>query len=248
MLDEPRLRGTSGSKSGPWPVGRLPQRVVKEVGRQIVFRLAIGRTDISGDEFGEIFANAIGGTDYSSPLGLADVGFNGTGWSVKTVKAKFPHKTKRVRLISGRNSPDYSFGISDPRADMQATGSAVLSIWNSRLNAARDEHGDIRIIVLIRNMDSKEFTIFEDEITRFVESEYEWQLNRNNNFEGRRKTEDKHYFTWQPHGGQFTVVRGVPASATRFAINRNVPLVEASHIERVIGYDDRWISIDVGNG
>ncbi len=189
MPSFPRLRGISGSASGPWPVGRIPAHVIKEIGRQIVFRLAIGRTDVSGGEFSEFFANAVEGADYSSPLGLADVGVNGTGWSVKTVKANNPHSARKVRLISGRNSPDYSFGISDPRADLQATGSAVLSIWNSRLNAARRDHGDLRIIVLIRNMEAREFTIFEDEINRFIDSEYEWHLNRNNNLEGRRKTD-----------------------------------------------------------
>ena len=39
---------------------------------------------------------------------------------------------KTIRLISGRNSPDYSLGMSDPRAKLDSTGHAVLSICNKR--------------------------------------------------------------------------------------------------------------------
>lgn len=244
MQDEPRLRGTSGSQSGPWPIGQIPEHVVKRIGKRIVLQLALGKKDIPGDEFSEIFADAVDGIDYSSPLGLADVSFDNTGWSVKTVKAGRPFRQKKVRLISGRNSPDYSFGISDPRSDLQKTGGAVLSIWNSRLNAARREHNDVRIAVLIRNLETREFVIFEEEVTRFVTDEFKWGLNRNNNLQGYRKTDDKHLFTWQPHGGQFTVIRDVPGSAICFKIDREVPLVEASHVERWIEYSDEWIAID----
>lgn len=244
MQDEPRLRGTSGSQSGPWPIGQIPVHVVRRIGKRIVLQLAFGKKDISGNEFSDFFASAADGIDYSSPLGLADVGSDGTGWSVKTVKAGKPFRQKKVRLISGRNSPDYSYGISDPRADIAKTGSAVLSIWNSRLNAARREHNDIRIVVLIRNLESQEFVIFEEEVTRYITDEYEWSLNRNNNLEGYRKSSGKHRFTWQFHGGQFTVIREVPASAVSFKINRDVPLVKPSHVEQWIQYSDDWIAIE----
>lgn len=247
MDAQPRLRGTSGSPSGPWPIGQIPEHVVKRIGKRIVLQLSVGRKDISGNEFSEIFADAVKGDDYSSPLGLADVGFNGTGWSVKTVKIKKPFRQKWVRLISGRNSPDYSFGISDPRADIRKTGDAVLSIWNSRLNAARQQHRDVRIAVLIRNLETQEFVIFEEEVTRFIADEYEWRTNRNNNLQGYRKTDGKHLFTWQFHGGQFTVIREVPASAIFFKINRDVPLVKPSQVERWIRYSDDWIAIDDSN-
>ncbi len=244
MFDQqPRLRGTSGSQSGPWSIGKTPRYVIHHIGRQIVLRLAMDRSDISGNDFSEFFAGAVRGEDYSSPLGLADVALDATGWSVKTIKAASPERQKKVRLISGRNSPDYSFGISDPRANLQDTGSAVLSIWNNRLNAARSRHRDVRIVVLIRNMQTRKYVIFEDEINRYVDSQYEWGLNRNSNLEGRGKSDNKHHFTWQFHGGQFTVIRDVPASAIPFSINRNVPLVEASHIEHLINYSDEWIDI-----
>ncbi len=248
MRSRPVLRGTSGAESGPWPVGEIPEYAIKQIGRQLIVRLATGRSDISGDEFSQIFANAIDATDYATPLGLADAGLGDTGWSVKTVKSPVPRSTKNVRLISGRNSPDYSFGISDPRADLSATGRAVLAIWNSRLNAARIKHSDIRIVVLIRNIENRSFVIFEDEIHRFIDSDYAWHVNNRNNFEGWRKTDNKHFFTWQPHGGQFTIKREVPGSAIHFAVERDIPLLDAAHIEQMIGYNDQWISIDSAQG
>ena len=56
----------------------------------------------------------------------------------KTVKTKKPSIQKTVRLISGRNSPVYSFGekqISEVNPDN--LGSQVLEIWNDRVSAAR---------------------------------------------------------------------------------------------------------------
>lgn len=243
MSDQPKLRGTSGKHSGQWPIGQIPDRVIYKIGRQLVHRLAVGRTDIGGDEFGDIFAQAVYGNHYRSPLGLADVAFNGAGWSVKTVKAKHPYQQKRIRLISGRNSPDFSLGIKNPHADLQATGTAVLSIWNSRLNATRDKHDDVRIAVLIRNMEAKTFALFEEEITRYSTGDYVWGKNNRGNLQGHRKTDDRHCFTWQFHGSQFTVIRDVPGSVVKFRINRNVPLVESIHIEKLIKYQDDWIEI-----
>ncbi len=243
MSDQPRLRGHSGLYFGPWNIGQIPKSVIYTIGKLLVNKLAIGSNDIAGNEFGDIFADAVDGRHYSSPLGLADVARSGTGWSVKTIKANKPYEQVRVRLISGRNSPDYSLGIENPHTDLKATGKAVLSVWNSRLNATRGEHDDVRVAVLIRNMAEKQFVLFEEEVTRYVVDDYEWHQNQRGNLQGHRKTDDKYCFTWQFHGSQFTVIREVPGSAIKFRIVRNVPLVEPVHIERIIGYNDDWIEI-----
>ena len=182
------------------------------IGKQIVHRLALGLGDISGDDFGTIFANAIGGIHRSTPLGISDVVWKRCAWSLKTVKLPKPFKSKRVRLISGRNSPDYSQGISDPRADADDTGRAVLSIWNARVDEAMSEYDDLRIAVLVRNIATKEFMLFEEEAQRFVPTNYEWAFNKQGNLEGKEKSTNTHRFTWQPHGSQFTIIREVPTS------------------------------------
>ena len=238
----PRLRGNSPRSSGPWPVGDVPARVLIGIGKQLVHRLAIGHADIAGDDFGTIFANAIDGEHRESPLGIADVIANGTAWSVKTVKATRPHNQPRVRLISGRNSPDYSSGIADPRRDSEATGRAVLSIWNARLNESLNHHDELRIAVLLRNMEAREFALFECPAVQFPTGDYHWSFNSRGNLEGRDKATGWHCFTWQPHGSQFTIIRPVPGSVRRFSIDRNVPLVAPEHVLRVIRFAPDWIS------
>ncbi len=148
-----------------------------------------------------------------------------------------------MRLISGRCSPDYSFGISDPRRNIEHTGRAVLAIWNKRVNEGMDEHADLRIVVLVRNMRSREFVLFEEPATRFVPDNYGWEFNKGGNLEGFDKGTGEHCFTWQPHGGQFTNLRAVPASARRFSIGPRVSLVEVHQILAYVGFRDDWVEI-----
>lgn len=238
---KPRLRGASKRRKEPYPLGEIPDTVIIGIGKQIVHRLAIGHKDITGDDFGEIFAGAIEGEHRNSPLGVADVVSNGCAWSVKTVKATNPFTSKNIRIISGRNSPDYSLGISDPRKDVGATGRAVLSIWNERVNEAMGSHDQLRVVVFIRNMATREFVLFEQEAQRYIADDYDWEINRHGNFEGQNKTTKDRMFTWQPHGAQFTIHRRVPATARKFRIVPEVPIVKAEHILRLARYSDDWI-------
>ena len=71
------LRGSASRRSGPYLLGQITDEVLAAVGRQIVHRLGIGVSDLTGDDFGTIFAEAIGGTHRARPLGVADVAW---GW------------------------------------------------------------------------------------------------------------------------------------------------------------------------
>ena len=217
--------------------------MVVEIGRQCVHRMAIGRDDLSGDDFGTVFAEAIGGEHRASPLGIADVVKGSCAWSVKTVKAKVPADRREVRLISGRNSPDYSFGISDPREDAAKTGEAVLSIWNARVNEALSSFDDLRIVVLVRHFPDRRFLIFEEEARRFTPSDYSWGFNRQNNLEGNERLSGRHAFTWQPSGSQFTIIRRVPASARNFRIAKDIPILNPDEVLQQIGFAQSWVQI-----
>ena len=241
--NEPRLRGGARRRSGPYPLGQIPDAVLLRLGRQLVHRLAVGQGDISGDDFGTIFANAVEGTHRERPLGVADVFTNGCAWSVKTVKDNRPFQKTWVPLISGRNSPDYSLNIQNPHANPEHTGRAVLSIWNARVNEALDEFNQLRMVVLIRNMETREFVIFEEETLRFAPADYDWAFNQRGNLRGLSKATGYHQFTWQPHGAQFTVRRLVPGSARHFSIVRNVPIVDSDAILAAVHYSDAWIRI-----
>ena len=199
--------------------------------------------DLTGDDWGTIFADAIGGDHRSSPLGVADVVWNGCAWSVKTVKLQTPFRAKRVRLISGRNSPAYSLGIENPHENPEATGRAVIAVWNARVNEALGEYEDLRIVVLIRNWQAREFVLFEGEAQRFIPDDYSWSFNRRQNLEGRDKATGEHRFTWQPHGSQFTVIRDVPASSRRFSIGPNGGIVPVDTVLSYVKYRPDWIDI-----
>ncbi len=239
-----KLRDSLNTHLEPWPVGSIPDRVIHDVGKQLVHRLAIGHIDIAGNDFGTIFAAAVKGEHRVSSLGLADIVANGTAWSLKTIKNKTPYDTKVVRLISGRNSPDYSVGIADPRKDPQATGRAVLDIWNSRVKQSLNHYEELRIAVLIRNVATREFCLFEQPVTPFPADEFKWSFNKQGNLEGHNKATGRHTFTWQPHGSQFTIKRIVPGSVRRFTIVPNVPLIQQEQILELIRYEPNWISAD----
>jgi len=238
---ELKLKGTARRRRGPHPLGELPPSLAVEIGKRIVHRIAVGSADISGDDFGKIFADSISGQSYQRPLGIADVSWESCAWSVKTVQSNHPFAEKQVRIISGRNSPAYSSGISDPFADVQVTGSAVLDVWNARVNEALASHNDLRIFIMIRNMATLEFTLSETEAIRYVASEYYWQKNKRNNLDGYDCETRSHHFTWQPHGSQFTVIHHVPTSAYRFRIVRRPGVVPEDYVLKMVCFDESWI-------
>jgi hypothetical protein len=215
---------------------------VLDIGKWIVYSFAIGKADISGEDWGDIFAKSIDADHLSKPVGLADVVKEGLSWSVKSVKNSKPHSCSGIRIISGRNSPDYSYGIQNPHDDPQATGTAVLGIWNERVNIALDNFDRLRSAILIRNFDTFDFTLFEDETSRFATNEYRWEVNKNGNLEGYNRTSNDHKFTWQPHGSQFTIMHVVPASAVRFSVQRP-PVLNFNDTLDQVGFDPSWITI-----
>ena len=125
---------------------------------------------------------------------------------------------------------------------MQKTGDAVISVWNARVDQAMDEYEDLRIVVLVRNVEAKEFVLFEEEATRFSPGDFAWTASKRGTFQGRNISNGTHQFTWQPTGGQFTVFRQIPGSARQFRINRNVPIVPLNVVLGEIDYREDWIS------
>lgn len=202
----------------------------------------MGKSDISGEDWGDIFAKAIGGEHLGKPIGLADVIYEGMAWSVKSVKEQNPLKKSKVRLISGRNSPDFSYNVADPHEDIQYTGAMVLSIWNERVNIAKERYEPLRTSVLVRNFNTLEFLLFEHETVRYDTMDFEWKENRKGNLEGYNIATGVHQFTWQPHGAQFTILCDVPPSAKKFRIKRP-PVFDFDSTMAQIGFDQSWVTI-----
>lgn len=146
-----------------------------------------------------------------------------------------------VRLISGRNSPIFSAGNQDLFADVQETGNQVLQIWNARVEEASQQYPHLRTIVLIRDMSSFRFKLFEQQTVQFDPADYTWRLNARRNFEGRSVQGNRHSFTWQPHGSQFTIIRQVGGSARAFAL-RKPDTLDSEQFLANLGFDDSWVT------
>ena len=242
-MQRPKLRDNKGKKIYElYPLGQIPDDVIYSIGKWMTYYFAIGKSDINGEDWGDIFAQAINGGHMNSPIGLADVVFEGMAWSAKSVKADKPLTAKHIRVISGRCSPDYSYNISDPHEDIQKTGSAVLSIWNERVNIAKENYEPLRSSILVRNFNSLEFLLFEKEAERFITKNYIWKENKNGNLIGFDALSNKHVFTWQPHGSQFTILHDIPVSAKKFKIKRP-KVFDFEKTMESIGFDHSWVTI-----
>ena len=243
-MEHPKLRDSKRLLTHePYQLNEIPESVIKQIGKQFVYMLCVGRKDLTGDDWGNVFAKAIGGEHLQSPVGIADVVFDKMAWSMKTVKKENPHSGNySIRLISGRCSPDYSYGINDPHEDIQKTGRAVLNIWNERVNIAQDYYNPLRTSILVRSNDLLSYTLFEEENHRYVASNYNWEENPNGNLIGINVETGETCFTWQPHGSQFTIHTKVPQNAVRFKI-KQPPMLDVEKTLKQIKYDDSWVEI-----
>lgn len=241
-MKQPRLRDSRNLILELYPINKVPIELINKFGADFVYMLYTGRHDLTGNDWGDIFAKAVNGEHLSKPIGIVDVAKDKTAWSMKTVKATNPFNAKTVRLISGRCSPDYSYGIEDPHDDIQRTGEAVLSIWNSRVDIALNHYPRVRVCVLIRNNDMTSFSLYEEYLEHFNLSNYEWIENKNSNLEGINKHTGIKEFVWQPHGSQFTILSPVPEDAIKFKIKKPELLPQDEALAS-IGFDSSWIEI-----
>lgn len=242
-MKHPRLRDSKKLITNePYPINELPNDLIVRIGGYLIHLLYVGRNDISGTDWGDAFADAIGGEHLGSPVGIADVVFGKMAWSMKTVKSSKPFTIRNIRLISGRCSPDYSYGINNPHEDIQKTGRAVLGIWNERINIAQDNYNPVRTSILIRSNDLLNYCLFEEDNHRFRTSDYVWDVNPNGNLIGKDINTGETCFTWQPHGSQFTIHTRVPENAIKFTIKRP-PLLSKEDILKTIQFDPSWIEI-----
>lgn len=241
MSPSPRLRDSHNLLTHElYPLGAIPDEIIKRIGAYLVYLIATGRDDLSGNEWGDAFAYAINGKHLNSPVGIADVILDRQAWSMKTVKKANPFNRGNLRLISGRCSPDYSYGIENPHDDIQATGTAVLGIWNERVNIARDHYNPVRTVVLVRSNEMDKFCIYEEDNYRYPTNEYLWVENNKGNLIGKKG--ELTCFTWQPHGSQFTIHSEIPENAIKFKI-RKPEAIPQEKIWDAVGFNDDWVHI-----
>lgn len=221
--------------------------MVLSIARDIIFSLHTrGDVEFEGPAWERTFAKAIGAVWKPSNVGLDDVVLDNCCWGAKTVKSGNPFSQSRVRLISGRNSLDYSYGEADVRhMPPNEVGTLILAIWNERVSAVRKIHKHVRTVVLLKGPNLLSASVFEFETVRFEPERVTWLWNKNNNLEGRDDF-GRHKFTWQPHGSQFTIIEDVPVTRSKFRIKPPPELSQETRdaLMRLIDYDDSWITFE----
>ncbi len=243
MGKKPRLR-TVKKTSPPFPLNEFPGEFPYILGEEIVYLLATkGKPVLEGAEWEAIFASCIGAEWKPSNVGLDDVVLGNTAWGAKTIKATKPYRCERVRLISGRNSPVYSYGETvDVNLDPYGVGVSVLEIWNERVSAIRAKYQNLRTVVLIKSNDLTEVVVFEFDTIRYDPDMFVWEWNKNGNLQGIERSTMYHKFTWQPHGSQFTIIEQVPE--TSLLINIRQPRkLDKVNILKTVGFDFSWVTV-----
>ena len=62
MNDKPKLKDSNQRKHNEiFQLNEVPDSIIKLIGGHLVYLLSIGRTDISGDDWGDALASAING-------------------------------------------------------------------------------------------------------------------------------------------------------------------------------------------
>lgn len=120
MENRPRLRDSKQLTTQTiYPLNVFPKDLINRIGGYLVYLIYIGRKDISGNDWGDAFADAIGGAHLDSPVGIADVVLDKNCWSMKTVKAKDPFTSMNVydpsrywAIFFSKSSFDVALGLS----------------------------------------------------------------------------------------------------------------------------------------
>ncbi len=243
MEKRPKLR-TVEKYQPPYPLNTFPKDFALKLGKEIVYFLASrGTPRLEGSDWEEIFARLVGAKWKPSNVGLDDIILQQTAWGAKTIKNKRPATVSKIRLISGRNSPVYSFGDQKvSECDPNELGEKVLSIWNERVAGIRKLYKHVRTVVLIKSDDLLELAVFEFETVIYPSGEYWWKWNKRNNLQGHSRKDDAHVFTWQPHGSQFTIIESV--ADNRLAIRIRKPhQLDQDQILDVLKFDDSWVEV-----
>ena len=243
-MREPRLR-TVNKAVAPFDLNKFPSKFIDTLAKEIVYMQATKSSmSLEGNEWEQIFAEGVGAEWKPSNVGLDDVVLDNCCWGAKTVfGATNIEKQQTVRLISGRNSPTYSYGVdSITSEDPNEIGKLVLDIWNERVSAVRQIYKFVRTVVLVKSKDYKDFLVFEFDTIRYDSELYYFEWNPRMNLEGYEKSTGKHKFTWQPSGSQFTIIEDIPEKRLHISI-RKPEKVDKETILKAVNFDDSWYQI-----
>lgn len=242
-MKEPRLK-TVQKAVAPYNLNEFPPSFIDTFAREIVYLRATRRSmSLEGPDWEQIFANCINAQWKPSNVGLDDIVLDNCCWGAKTVfGTNNIAKQSKVRLISGRNSPTFSYG-EDNFMSMDPTelGRMVLNIWNERVSAVRSIYKVVRTVVLVKSKDYNDYLIFEEDTVRYDPELYTFSWNSRKNLEGF-SSDGVHHFTWQPSGSQFTIITAIPSN--RLHIRVQAPkIIDKGQLLDALHFDKTWYSV-----
>ena len=240
----PRLR-TVNKAVAPFDLNKFPTKFIDTFAKEIVYIMATKSSmSLEGTEWEQIFAKCIGAEWKPSNVGLDDIVLDNCCWGAKTVfGTNNIKKQKTVRLISGRNSPIYSYGVDNITSENpNEIGKLVLDIWNERVSAMRQIYKFVRTVVLVKSKDYSDYLIFEFDTIRYDPELYYFKWNVRMNLEGYEKASEKHKFTWQPSGSQFTIIENIPNKRLHIYIKK-AQKIDKETILKAINFDSSWYQI-----
>lgn len=243
-MGAPRLR-TVNKATAPFDLNQFPPTFIHTLAKEVVYMLATKTAmSLEGNEWEQIFAECIGADWKPSNVGLDDVVLNNCCWGAKTVFGTTNlDKQKTVRLISGRNSPTYSYGIDKLTSENpDEIGKLVLDIWNERVSAVRQVFKFVRTVVLVKSKDYENYLIFEFDTIRYDPELYYFKWNKRTNLEGYEKGTNKHRFTWQPSGSQFTIIEDIPEKRVHISVKKPEQ-VNKETILKAVNFDKSWYHV-----
>ena len=243
-MPEPRLR-TVNKAVAPFETNKFPSKFVETLAKNIVYMMATKQSmSQEGNEWEQIFAECVGADWKPSNVGLDDVVLDNCCWGAKTVfgTGDIEHQ-ERVRLISGRNSPTFSYGVDKITSEEPDNiGKLVLEIWNERVSAVRQIYKFVRTVVLVKSKDYKDYLVFEFDTVRYDTELYYFKWNSRGNLEGYEKSTNEHRFTWQPSGSQFTIIEKIPDTRLHISVKQPQPLDKAD-VLKTLHFDNSWYKI-----
>lgn len=240
----PKLR-TVNKATAPYKINKFPVKFIDTFAREMVYMMATKHSmSIEGNEWEQVFANCIGAEWKPSNVGLDDVVLDNCCWGAKTVfGGSNIGSQKAVRLVSGRNSPTFSFGVDKITSENpDVIGKMVLDIWNERVSGVRQIFKFVRTVVLVKAKDYSEYLIFEIDTLRYDPELFEFNWNKNNNLEGYEKSSKEHKFTWQPSGSQFTIIEKIPDAKVHIRVQKP-ETIDKEKLLNTISFDKSWYSV-----
>lgn len=244
---EPKLR-TVNKVAPPYGLNDFPGDFIHTFAREVVYLESVkAKMSLEGEEWEQIFAKCIGAKWKPSNVGLDDVVLGNCCWSAKTVySGGNVMDQSQVRLISGRNSPTYSYDAKDisKNADPDEIGYMVLEIWNERVSAIREVHKFARTVVLVKSRDFRDYLVFEFDTVRYDAAMFRFSWNTRGNLEGHARKSGAHRFTWQPSGSQFTIIEPVPEKVLHVHIKRKPKPLDIDYVLNGLGFDETWYTAE----